>query len=144
MIEYIVTGGTGWLGKNLVDILLSGSPDFDNVSLLGEGKKIRVLCLASELSEAKSHANPQVEYVAGDITEKRTLEPLFQEAEGATLIHLAGLIHPKLWVSDFDKVNFVGTRNVVELAIQSKIKKSVVMSSNSPFGCNPNNEHLFT
>lgn len=144
MIEYIITGGTGWLGRNVVDTLLNGSSDFDNVGLLGEGNKIRVLCFPHEVQQVNGSFDDRVELCAGDLTDKASLNDLFRDVDGAVLIHLAGLIHPKLWVKDFEKVNFEGSRNLVELALNAGISKTVIMSSNSPIGCNPNNEHLFT
>jgi len=41
-------------------------------------------------------------------------------------------------------VNFEGSKKLVDTAIAAKVSKIVVVSSNSPVGCNPTNDHLFT
>ena len=40
-------------------------------------------------------------------------------------------------------MNSWGLKNVLEIATNSKIKRIIVISSNSHIGCNPDNEHLF-
>ncbi len=67
---------------------------------------------------------------------------LFQGAAGATLFHAAGVIHPRR-VREFYEVNRDGARNVLEAAAAAGVKRAVVVSSNSPCGCNPTTDHRF-
>jgi nucleoside-diphosphate-sugar epimerase len=143
MIRYVITGASGWLGQNVLDALLNGSSDFDVGQLLAPAESLRCLALPGERL-SPSLRTPQVEWVEGDLASGAGLDRLFAGTSGVTLIHLAGLIHPKLLVRDFAAVNTDGTRKVIEAATAAGIAKAVVMSSNSPIGCNPAREHQFS
>jgi nucleoside-diphosphate-sugar epimerase len=52
------------------------------------------------------------------------------------------LIHPRR-VRDLYEVNTEGTRRVLAAAADAGIRRAVIMSSNSPLGCNPHPDHLF-
>ena len=54
---------------------------------------------------------------------------------------MCGIIHPKR-VREFFEINVDGTR-ILEAAQNNKIKKAIIVSSNSPCGTNPHNDHLF-
>jgi len=57
-------------------------------------------------------------------------------------LHIAGLIHPNR-IKDLYEVNLNGTRNLLEAAAKKGVRRAVVMSSNSPIGCNPSRDDLF-
>ena len=63
-------------------------------------------------------------------------------ARDAVLIHTAGVIHPRR-VREFYEVNVEGTRSLLEAAAAAGVRRAVVVSSNSPCGCNPSREHQF-
>ena len=134
-MDYVVTGGTGWLGKNLVQRLLSSGDEVGAV---------RCLCFENEKEEMTRLFEGRVEFIAGDVKDPKSLSRLFEGKSGATLIHLVGVIHPKLRSREFDLVNYDGTKNTIEAALAAGVRKAVVMSSNSPMGCNPHRDHLFT
>jgi nucleoside-diphosphate-sugar epimerase len=67
-----------------------------------------------------------------------------QDANGATLFHCAGVIHPTRGVKEFFEVNVEGTRNLLRAAANVGVRRAVVVSSNSPIGTNPRRDHLFT
>jgi nucleoside-diphosphate-sugar epimerase len=52
------------------------------------------------------------------------------------------MIHPRV-IKDFYEINLNGTLNVLNAAINNKLKRAVIVSSNSPIGCNPVAGHLF-
>jgi nucleoside-diphosphate-sugar epimerase len=64
-------------------------------------------------------------------------------AAGATVFHIAGIVHPRRFVREFYDVNEAGTRHVVEAAIENGVRRFVHVSSNSPIGCNPGEDHVF-
>lgn len=63
-------------------------------------------------------------------------------ATGATVFHCAGVIHPRR-VSEFEEVNAMGTRHVLDAAIKAGARRFIHVSSNSPFGANPSPAHVF-
>lgn len=84
----------------------------------------------------------EITYVAGDVRNPGDCARLCERARGAILFHLAGVIHPR-WSRQFEEVNYRGTRNVLAAAAAAGVRRAVIVSSNSPLGCNPHDDHLF-
>jgi nucleoside-diphosphate-sugar epimerase len=123
----VVTGAAGWLGTGLVTALAGG----------GEyGREGLIRGLARRDDETK-HLPECVEVIRGDVTDPASLDRLFDGLTGPVdLIHTAGIIHPAKSMDEFDAVNHVGTRNVMEAAQRAGVRRVVHVSSNSPFGAN--------
>jgi nucleoside-diphosphate-sugar epimerase len=83
-----------------------------------------------------------VEIHVGDVTDAATLRRLLYDAEGADILHCAGVIHPRR-VKDFEAVNVVGTAAVIDASRRAGARRVVHVSSNSPFGCNPTASDVF-
>lgn len=141
-LEYLITGGSGWLGQALLDGLIHGLKDFPDLPKLSENNFARVMLLPGDTHDFSAKFGDKIEVFYGDIRKKEDCERFFKDATGAKLIHTAGIIHPKK-VSDFFEINVNGTLNLLYAANNSHITKAVILSSNSPMGCNPNNEHVF-
>ncbi|MDA9844264.1 NAD(P)-dependent oxidoreductase [Flavobacteriaceae bacterium] len=139
--KVFITGGNGWLGKTLINTLINGDKlVIENLKV--ENIKIISLDLIPVVFE-KSFNNNKVEYIKGDIRSKNDCDLFFKNINSkSVLFHCAGIIHPKK-VSDFFEINYDGTRNLIEKAISKGINKIVVISSNSPIGCNKSNDYLF-
>lgn len=112
---YLVTGATGFLGREVVK------------KLVGLQKNIVGLRLPGD----KAHLLPGVEYQMGDITKPYTLKKFFEMADGkkAVLIHCAGLVtiaseEERAW-----SVNVDGTRNIVDLCEKYNIHMLIYVSS---------------
>ncbi|MDR1910883.1 MAG: NAD(P)-dependent oxidoreductase [Helicobacteraceae bacterium] len=126
----LVTGANGWLGLGLVKKLTEKS------------EKIRALVLEGQNVEQLLAIAPDCEIVYGNVTDKSSLEKFFDGAKGAVCYHCVGVIHPRK-VSEFKLINTGGTIAVWDSAESAKLKRIVIMSSNSPIGCNPHPDHLF-
>lgn len=113
---YIVTGANGHLGSTLVRMLQR------------RGAEVRGLLLPQE--QAASHS--RVTYYHGDVREKESLRPLFEDTGDTrvTVIHTAGIIDISEHVSPllYD-VNVGGTRNMVELCEEYRVYRMVYVSS---------------
>lgn len=137
----IVTGAPGWLGTRLVQSLIQGVPD---VPTLGPSdRKVRCLVLPDADVKELEALGPQVEIVRGDVSDAKSLEPLFADAKGATVFHAAGVIHPTRGTKQLFDVNVEGTRNMIEAAKKAGVRRFVHVSSNSPIGTNPTKDHVF-
>ena len=134
----LVTGGTGWLGARVVQALTSGLDAATAVTAGGH----RVRCLVPAEEPATRIAPLGVELVRGDVRDEAALRAFTAGAEGALLLHLAGIIHPRR-VADFAAINAAGTLGLLAAARQARVRRMVVMSSNSPIGCNPSPDHRF-
>lgn len=139
----LLTGAPGWLGTRLVEVLRTPSPTVPEAKLLAH-QPLRCLVLPKSDTAVLKQLDAALELTPGDVTQADTLPPFFANAEGSTLVHLAGLIHPQRYVRDFYAVNVQGTENLLKLALKHGVRKVVLMSSNSQSGCNPHTQHRFT
>ncbi len=139
----LITGAPGWLGTRLARVLAEKINVFGSMYYDFTDRKVRCLVLSGENSAALNTMPGNVEQVPGDLRDAESLVPFFEESEGATVFHCAGMIHPALRVKQFYDVNVQGTRNIIVAAQKSGIKRFVHVSSNSPLGCNPSRDHLF-
>ena len=128
----LVTGAAGWLGSRLAGLLSTGSP--------APWQRVRCLVLPGE--KMPSGAAAGVEVMEGDLRNPADCARFCEGAEGADLFHVAGIIHPRK-VREFYDINRDGTIKLLDAAIHAGVRRAVVMSSNSPCGCNPHPDHLF-
>ena len=131
----LVAGASGWLGKRLVRSLIHG---LEGAQYTDQATEIRCLVHLSELQ----NTSDRLKIFKGDITDKESLFPFFSGARDAVLFHVAGIIHPKK-SRDFFSINFEGTKKLLEAAVAAGVKRAIVMSSNSPCGCNAQRDQLF-
>jgi len=127
-MKILVTGAPGWLGNRLVKNLVDKKED-------------DIKCLVLEGQDISSLKKLGVEIIEGDVSKKETLLRAVKDVE--VIFHCAGLIHPKK-IKDLYKVNYLGTKNLIDSAIDAGVKKFVHVSSNSPIGCNKKRNALFT
>ena len=140
--QILVTGALGWLGINLVKALTAGLKDCPRLSQPQNNLKIRCLILPHQDGSVLTQFSDHIEIIKGDLTNPKDCDIFCENTKDAILFHTAGIIHPKK-VSEFYSINLEGTKNLLNSAIKSGIKKAVVVSSNSPCGCNPHPDHLF-
>ena len=138
----LITGAAGWLGSRLVESLLRGLPDHAALRAPRADLRLRVLLLPGQDAAPLRKLSDRIEVVTGDIRSAADCAKFCANATGAILFHTAGLIHPKR-VREFYDINRDGTINLLDAAIQGGVKRTVVVSSNSPCGCNPHPDHLF-
>lgn len=134
----LVTGATGWLGSALVGVLTGKAAELGPATSLRMSGGIRTLSLSSDSVDPV----PDVESMKGNLMDERDCRRFCDEAAGATLFHCAGVIHPAR-TQEFNNINVVGARNLLCAAERAGVRRVVVVSSNSPFGCNPHPDHLF-
>jgi nucleoside-diphosphate-sugar epimerase len=132
----IVTGYPGWLGNRLVHFLRERHPDYaGDQPRFG---RVRALVLPGQGPDDAG----DVEVVEGDIRDPAAVGRLFKDAEGATVFHLAGLIHPRR-VRELFEVNVEGTRNLLAAAAAAGASRVIGTSSNSPAGAARDNSVVF-
>lgn len=131
----LVTGGTGFLGQNVVRALREcGLP----VRVLARPHPDRLG--QQTVQKLKSLG---VEVVWGDILDLPSLEAATQEA--AYIFHLAGrLLIPGIPDQEYQKVHIEGTRNLLNACRRSKILQRVIYCSTTgvlgPTGVDPQDE----
>jgi len=126
----LVTGGTGYLGKELVKRLANYNPKRIRVFSRDESKQFFME------EEFKEHKN--IRYLIGDIRDKERLRKAMENVD--IVFHAAALKHVKSCeYNPFEtvKTNIIGVQNVVDCAIESNVKNVIYTSSDK--ATNPSN-----
>ena len=138
----LLTGAAGWLGLNLVHALARGIPEHPTLHAPVADLKLRCLLLPGQDAAQVRAICPSAEIVTGDVRNAADCQRFCEGAEGGVLFHTAGIIHPGR-VQDFYDINLEGTKNLLAAATTGKVRRAVIVSSNSPCGCNPHPDHVF-
>lgn len=138
---FLVTGSLGWCGQRLVSLLANG---FRGTPLAGTPTPERIRCavLPGQDATALRQLGPSVEVVPVDLQSAADCTKVSAGMDGSVLIHTAGVIHPKR-VSEFYAINRDATVRLLAAAAAGGVRRAVVVSSNSPIGCNSSSDHLF-
>ena len=139
----LVTGGLGWLGRRMVKLIFNkeyGNPLLD-AYITGE-TEVRCLIMPGQDERELTAISDRISVVKGDVRNYADCERFTQGADGAVLIHIAGIIHPGK-VKEFYDINLEGTKNMLRAAQAHHLSRIVIMSSNSPVGNNPFPDHVF-
>ena len=142
-VAVLVTGASGWLGKGLVQALINGIDGHMHLPKINADSSIRVFIRPEDDDRFFTHLSKNIEIFRGDIRYEDSCKAFFANADDAILYHTAGVIHPKC-IKEFYDVNLEGTKNILNQAIANRLKRAVIVSSNSPIGCNPSTDHVFT
>lgn len=139
----LVTGALGWLGKRMVKLIFN--KEYKNEILdryITDETRVRCLILPGQDEKELLGISDRIEVIKGDIRNIADCERFTEGCTGAVMIHIAGVIHPNK-VREFYEINLQGTKNLLQSAQKDRLARVVVMSSNSPCGCNPFQDHLF-
>jgi len=140
---YLITGGCGFIGVNLVERILKENPEakiriLDNLSV-GTREDLSEVCNFVEIdpthSSSLSPQSSQVELVVGDI---RDFDTCLRCCEGIdVVVHLAANtgVAPSVENPRNDmETNVIGTFNMLEASRQQSVKRFVFASSGAPIG----------
>ncbi len=127
MLSFLVTGGAGFIGSNIVERLVQ------------EGHKVRVLDnFSTGRRENLSHLLDKIELIEGDI---RDLDTCRKAVEGVDFVlHQAALPSVQRSIEDpltTFQVNALGTLNILIASKERGVKRLVYASSSSVYGDNP-------
>ena len=118
----LVTGGTGFVGRNIVR------------KLIQEGQQVRCLArrastshILEDMPTPNRNAPGPVEFCDGDVTKPSSLEGAMRGIE--VVIHLVGIIREIPPSVTFERVHAEGTYNVVTAGVRAGVKKFVHMSA---------------
>jgi dTDP-glucose 4,6-dehydratase len=129
MTKYVVTGGCGFIGCNLVRLLLAEEPDC-HVTVLD------ALTYAGDLRNlADVAADPRLEFVQGDINDESLLRHTFLDADA--VYHLAAESHNDRAVLDpwaTWHTNADGTMRVLLAARHVGLKRLLYVSTDEVYG----------
>lgn len=113
---YLITGAAGHLGNTIIR------------KLVERGEYIRALVLPGE----KVPVEGDIEVFYGDVRDMDSLRPFMEVGDGynVILIHCAGIVSiASKYQQKVYETNVLGTKNIVELAIENKVDKFIYVSS---------------
>lgn len=114
-LDILVTGGTGYIGQNLIPLLLT------------RGHRVRVLTRVESVGRVPAGAQPAIGDALSEDSVAAVLRP------GDTLIHLVGTPHPSPSKAEqFQKVDLVSIRASVSAARRIKPAQLVYVSVAQP------------
>lgn len=138
--NWLLTGGCGFIGVNLVDQILQATPQaniriFDNLSV-GSRADLQEVCNFRENSDSEVQGAPSgVELRVGDI---RDMSACLNACRGIdVVVHLAANtgVAPSVENPRLDlESNVMGTFNMLEASRQHGVKKFIFASSGAPLG----------
>ncbi|MBA4602994.1 NAD-dependent epimerase/dehydratase family protein [Thermoactinomyces mirandus] len=121
-MKIIVTGGAGFIGSHIVDLLAERGDQVVVIDNLSSGKKEQV--------------HPDARLVQMDITDPGLVD-LFEKEKPEALIHQAAQIHVNTSVENpiLDaNINIVGSVNILEACRKTGVRKIVYASSAAVYG----------
>ena len=121
----IVTGGSGFIGRYVLDRLISG------------GVKPFVLTRNLKADFFKLYES-RVKIIEADILDKVKLKAVFQKIQPTEIIHLAGCAGKKNSApDDFEKVNYQAAATILDLALETGVKKIIITGTADEYGFQP-------
>ncbi len=136
MALYLVTGGAGFIGSNIVEELLLRGERVRILDNFATGKRENISEIQKILEmENKGKNFEKLEVIEGDI---RSYHIVRDAVDGVDFIlHQAALLSVPRSVKDpltTNEVNVVGTLNILNAAKDAKVKRIVYASSSSVYG----------
>ncbi len=156
-MNYLVTGGSGFIGSHLVEHLLKNGHSVINIdnfddfydyqikiknTLESVGKTLEFSFHEKELDIQKlifETSSKKYQLYYQDIRDKDGLQTIFQKHKIDLIIHLAALagVRPSIERPlEYEEVNIKGTLNLWELCKDFEVKKFINASSSSVYGNN--------
>jgi len=136
MALYLVTGGAGFIGSNIVEELLRRGEQVRILDNFSTGKRENIAQITKIIqNETNSSALKSLEIVEGDV---RSYHIVRQAVEDVNyVLHQAALPSVPRSVKDpltTNEVNVVGTLNILTAAKEARVKRIVYASSSSVYG----------
>lgn len=128
-MKLLVTGGAGFIGSNFIHYWLKNHPDDQVVNL-------DALTYAGHLESLKDiEGNPNYSFIKGDICDGQIVD---QAMEGIdVVVHFAAESHVDRSIIDsspFAQTNVEGTRVLLNVALQHKLKRFHHISTDEVYG----------
>ena len=123
-MKYVVTGGAGFIGSNLVDELIKNGHDIHIIDNFSSGKK------------ENCNSKAEVHYL--DISKSKNLKKISEVLNGCdTVFHCAASARVQPSIEDpinYEKNNTIGLINILKTAVDSNVRRFVYSASSSAYG----------
>jgi UDP-glucose 4-epimerase len=123
-MKYLITGGSGYIGTRLTELLAA------------RAETERIVNLDVRPPDVPW---PKTEYVSGDVRDRAAMRELLERERPDALVHLAFLLNPVHDEARMYDIDVNGTQAVLEAAGVSGVEQVLVTSSASAYGAFPDN-----
>jgi dTDP-glucose 4,6-dehydratase len=130
-LNVLVTGGAGFIGSNLVRLLLEERPGWRVVNL----DKLTYAGNAESLADVERH--PRYRFVRGDVCDGALVAALLSEERIDAIMHLAAESHVDrsiLAPAVFIETNVRGTQVLLEAARDARVSRFLHVSTDEVYG----------
>ena len=130
-MNLLITGGSGFIGSNLVRLVLAGRPDWRVVNL------DRLTYAGNAENLADLEGNPRYRFVRGDIANGELVAELIRTERIDAIMHLAAESHVDrsiLSPAIFIETNVRGTQVLLEAARELGVKRFLHVSTDEVYG----------
>ena len=122
-MKSLVTGGAGFIGSNLVDLLLD------------KGHEVTVIDNESSDAHESFYWNDQTTQSKADITDFAAIRPLFDGVDYVFHLAAESRIQPAILNPTYaTEVNVVGTCNILQCAREAGVKRVIYSSTSAAYG----------
>ncbi|HEX6652000.1 MAG TPA: NAD-dependent epimerase/dehydratase family protein [Thermoleophilaceae bacterium] len=129
-MRYLITGGSGYIGSRLVD-LLARREDTEKIVI-------------ADVVPPKGGYRPKTEYEKVDVRDRGAVHAALQRGNPDVLMHLAFILNPVHNEAFMYDVDVNGTHNVLEAAAEVGIGQVLVTTSGVAYGAFPDNPDPIT
>lgn len=140
-MNVLVTGGLGFIGSNLIRLILSERRDWRVVNL------DLITYAANPANLAGIEEGPRYRFVRGDVADRKCVAELFREERFDAVIHCAAETHVDRSIEDggrFLRTNVEGTLVLLEAALEVGGVRHLQMSTDEVYGTLAPNDPPFT
>jgi len=119
----LIIGGTGSFGKALTNKMLNKKLQIREIRIFSRDEK-------KQDDMRKNFNNPKLKFYIGDVRDKESMNYVMQQVD--FVFHAAALKQVpscEFYPIEAVKTNIIGTNNVLDLAIQHKVKKVICLST---------------
>lgn len=119
--KILVTGGTGFLGRAVLD------------ELIARGARPFVLS-RNPAQEFLNRYSEKINLITADVLDETVLEQVFAEIRPDKIVHLAGCAGKENKADILDEINYTATVKVLELARHWQVKRIVLTGTADEYG----------
>ena len=134
----LITGAAGFIGSNLVKELFNTVDDIKIIGIDNMNDYYDVSIKEYRLEEINK-LNKNFIFIKGDISDKETIDNLFNEYKPSVVVNLAAQAGVRYSITNTDayiKSNLIGFYNILEACRHNEVEHLVYASSSSVYGSN--------
>lgn len=134
----LITGAAGFIGSNLIKELFNTVDDIKIIGIDNMNDYYDVSIKEYRLEEINK-LNKNFIFIKGDISDKETIDNLFNEYKPSIVVNLAAQAGVRYSITNPDayiKSNLIGFYNILEACRHNEVEHLVYASSSSVYGSN--------